>query len=188
MYHGHQALPSYRNYNIIAMAIKHCKITNTTILLPLLSAIKRYRHYNIIAMAIKDFKVRDITILLPWSSRELSGRVLDSRLRSHWSKPHRRHCVVSLSMNIYPSLVLVQPRKTNPFITERLLMGHKESNQTKQSLSHLALQSNRHYNIITMVIEHYKIIDTTILLPWSSSITKLKTLQCYCYGHQALQN
>ena len=41
-----------------------------------------------------------------------------------------RHCVVSLSKNINPSLVLVHPRKTRPFITERLLMGHKESNQT----------------------------------------------------------
>ena len=38
--------------------------------------------------------------------------------------------VVSLSRNINPSLVLVQPRKTRPFITERLLMGRKESNQT----------------------------------------------------------
>ena len=41
-------------------------------------------------------------------------------------------CVVSLSKNINPSLVLVQPRKTRPFITERLLMGHKESNQTNR--------------------------------------------------------
>ena len=61
----------------------------------------------------------------------LSGRVLDSRLRGRGLVPHRRHCVVSLSMNINPSLVLVQPRKTRPFITEKLLMGHKESNQTK---------------------------------------------------------
>ena len=30
---------------------------------------------------------------------------------------------------IYPSLVLVLPRKTCPFITERLLMGGKESNK-----------------------------------------------------------
>ena len=29
----------------------------------------------------------------------------------------------------YPSLVLVQPRKTRPCTTERLLMGRKESNQ-----------------------------------------------------------
>ena len=33
--------------------------------------------------------------------------------------------------HINPSLVLVQPRKTRPYITERLLMGCKESNQTK---------------------------------------------------------
>ena len=38
----------------------------------------------------------------------------------------------SLSKTHYPSLVLVQPRKTRPYITERLLMGHKESNQTNK--------------------------------------------------------
>ena len=32
----------------------------------------------------------------------------------------------------YPSLVLVQPRKNRPYITERLLMGRKESNQTNK--------------------------------------------------------
>ena len=61
----------------------------------------------------------------------LSGRVLDSRPKGRGFEPHRRHCVVSLSKNINPSLVLVQPRKTRPFITEILLMGLKESNQTK---------------------------------------------------------
>ena len=60
-----------------------------------------------------------------------------SRTNSKTSKvcgfePHRHHCVVSLSKNINPSLVLVQPRKTRPFITERLLMGRKESNQTNK--------------------------------------------------------
>ena len=35
----------------------------------------------------------------------------------------------------YPSLVLVQPRKTRPCLTERLLMGRKESNQTNKSSS-----------------------------------------------------
>ena len=62
---------------------------------------------------------------------ELSGRVLDWRPRARGFEPHWRHCVVSLSKNINPSLVLVQPRKTRPFINERLLMGRKESNQTK---------------------------------------------------------
>ena len=61
----------------------------------------------------------------------LSGKVLDSRPKGRGFESHRRHCVVSLSKNINPSLVLVQPRKTRPFITERLLMGRKESNQTK---------------------------------------------------------
>ena len=62
----------------------------------------------------------------------LSGRVLDSRPKGREFEPHRRHCVVSLSKNINPSLVLVQPRKTCPFITERLLMGRKELNQTNK--------------------------------------------------------
>ena len=59
----------------------------------------------------------------------LSGRVLDLRPRGRGFEPHRHHYVVSLSKNINPSLVLVQPRKIRPFITERLLMGRKESNQ-----------------------------------------------------------
>ena len=58
----------------------------------------------------------------------LSGKVLDLRPKGRGFEPH---CVVSSSKNINPSLVLIQPRKTCPFITERLLMGHKESNQTK---------------------------------------------------------
>ena len=53
----------------------------------------------------------------------LSGRVLDSRQKGHGFKPHGRHYVVSLSKNINLSLVLVHPRKTSPFITERLLIG-----------------------------------------------------------------
>ena len=61
----------------------------------------------------------------------LSGRVLDSRPKGRGFEPHLRHCVVSLSKNINHSLVLVQPKKIRPFITERLLMGCKESNQTK---------------------------------------------------------
>ena len=58
--------------------------------------------------------------------------MLDTRPKGRGFVPHRRHCVVSLGKNINTSLVLVQPRKTRPFITERLLMGRKESNQTKR--------------------------------------------------------
>ena len=33
---------------------------------------------------------------------------------------------------MYPSLLLVKPVKTRPCLTERLLMGRKESNQTSK--------------------------------------------------------
>ena len=36
--------------------------------------------------------------------------------------------------HIYPRLVLVQPRKTRPCSTERLLMGRKESNQANKTI------------------------------------------------------
>ena len=38
-------------------------------------------------------------------------------------------CLVARHIN--PTLVLVQPRKTLPYITEKLLMGCKESNKQK---------------------------------------------------------
>ena len=42
----------------------------------------------------------------------------------------------SLSKNNNPSLVLVQPRKIRRYITERLFMGRKESNQTNKQNHH----------------------------------------------------
>ena len=66
--------------------------------------------------------------------------------------------LLSLSKNINPSLVLVQPRKTSPFITERLLMGRKESNQTKQDFCtcHILVnepQSEISNNVVCATIE-----------------------------------
>ena len=62
--------------------------------------------------------------------RERSGSVIecDSRPRGRGFKPQRRHCLVSLSKTYNPILVLVQFRKTRPYIAERLVMGRKESN------------------------------------------------------------
>ena len=68
----------------------------------------------------------------PHPVRERSGLVVEcegpqvpvslASLRcGHWTR------------HIYPSLVLVQPRKTCPCLTERLLNGRKESNQTKNT-------------------------------------------------------
>ena len=66
------------------------------------------------------------------NNREPSGSVVERLTRDQGFEPYRLHCVVSFSKNIIPGLVLVQPRKTSPFITERLLMGRDESNQTNK--------------------------------------------------------
>ena len=76
----------------------------------------------------------------------LSGSVLDSRPRGSMFEPQRCHCVVSLSKNINPSSVLVQPRKTHPFMTERLLIGRKESNQTNKQ-NHIMI-----YDLILQIL------------------------------------
>ena len=67
--------------------------------------------------------------------REGSGSVVECLTRDRRSAGLSLTDVTALcpwARHINPSLVLVQPRKTRPFITERLLMGRKESNQTKQ--------------------------------------------------------
>ena len=70
---------------------------------------------------------------LKTEERECSGSVvvLDSRPRGHGFEPHWCHCVVSLSKNINPSSVLVQPRKTRPYITERLRIKSNKQNKTE---------------------------------------------------------
>ena len=99
----------------------------------------------------------------------LSGRALDSRPKGRGFEPHRRHCVVSLSKNINnPNLVQVQPRKIRPFITERLLMGRKESNQTKTKNSKRP-EITVYYSIwqIRLVILNKK-ITLLLLFTWNS--------------------
>ena len=95
--------------------------------------------------AIKSFGIRISSLIIcqyqiTRGAQWLSGRVLYSRVKGRGFEPHWRHCVVSLSKTINPSLVLVQPRNTRPFITERMLMGRKESNQTNK-------QTNKSQNV-----------------------------------------
>ena len=59
----------------------------------------------------------------------LGGRVLDLRPRV-WASPASLRCG-PWARHIYPSLVLVQPRKTRPCLTEWLLMGRKRSKSNK---------------------------------------------------------
>ena len=59
-------------------------------------------------------------------------RVLDLRPKGCRFEPHRRHCIVVLEQDTF---ILASPRKTRPCLTERLLMGRKESNQiNKQTI------------------------------------------------------
>ena len=89
----------------------------------------------------------------------LIGRVLDSRPWGCGFKPHRRHCIVSLSKNINPSLVLVQPRKTCPFITERLLMGHKESNKQTITMKNNVDPGQRHFILFCSIQQLVNSVD-----------------------------
>ena len=88
--------------------------------------------------------------------------MLDSRPKGRGFEPHRRHCIVSLSKNINPSLVLVQPRKTRPFITERLLMGCKESYQTKNQTNVVVQRIGFVLNAIVTL--HVRIVSSVLLV------------------------
>ena len=50
---------------------------------------------------------------------------------------------MSSGKNINPNLILVQPRKTRLYITERLLMGCKESNQTNKNQRYINVSGSR---------------------------------------------
>ena len=82
---------------------------------------------------------------------------------------------MSLSKNINPSLVLVQPRKTRPLITERLLMGHKESNQSINQ-DQLSLNSGQKYCRM-LPLEHSAILSTFIKLPFVIKIFVLSIFE-----------
>ena len=102
----------------------------------------------------------------------LSGRVLDSRPRGRGFEPHRRHCVVSLSKNINPSSVLVLPRKTRPFITERLLMGRKKNQINQNIMGHQQTVKNQFSSSSDQVLHCLHAFCTLKLLPntpWNSN-------------------
>ena len=81
----------------------------------------------------KDLLENDHITQFTYIYRELIGRVLYSRQRGHGLSLTGVTALCPLARHIYPSLALVQPRKICPFITERLLMGCKESNQTNKT-------------------------------------------------------
>ena len=89
--------------------------------------------------------------------REHSGSVVECSTRDRGgvgSSLTGVTVVCSWARLIYPCLVLVQPSKTHPDITEKLLTGSKESNQTKQSLvinCKGALAIRRIFSLVDMI-------------------------------------
>ena len=64
---------------------------------------------------------------------ERSGSEVDCSTRDQGAMGSNLTGVIALCpgvRHINPSVVPVQPRKTGPYISERLLIGRKESNQT----------------------------------------------------------
>ena len=98
------------------------------------SSVARAKIVVCILFYLKKNDLTEYNLIRPFCDvKHFTAAVHFRFLRGRGFESHRRHCVVSLSKNINPSLVLVQPRKTRPFITERVLMGCKESNQKKTS-------------------------------------------------------
>ena len=90
----------------------------------------------------------------------LIGRVLDSRPRGWGSSLTSITTLCPLARHINPSLVMVQPRKTRPYITERLLMGRKESNQRHEN--HLAFLL---FPILQFILRFFFFIIFATVLP-----------------------
>ena len=89
------------------------------------------------------------------SKRERSGSVVECLTRDRRAAGLSLTAVTALwslsktHLSYYPSLVLVQPRKTCSYITERLLMGRKESNQTNKHMSKCLVQPRKTRPYIT---------------------------------------
>ena len=122
--------------------VKHCLIHNIQTCLKLKKDQKlafktdyRFMQFKSTGSAVVECLIREWGA---WGSSLTSVAVLC---------PWARH--------IYPSLVLVQPRKTCPCLTERLLMGSKESNQTNKKFKSIAECSKR-YVIQTFVLSIFE--------------------------------
>ena len=97
-------------------------------------------------------------------------------------------CFGPWARHIYPSLVLVQPRKTHPCLTERFLMGRKESNQTKTNCRQTHGIMRKSHTIIMRHKEDKQSKATSSLFP-IKMIAKLEWTQSYAQQNiEKLQN
>ena len=91
-------------------------------------------------------------------------------------EPHRHHCVVSVSKNINPSLVLVQPRKTRPFKPERLLFGRKEINQTNKNVALIGSKSSKVIPTSSLMLSKFDLEVLILIIRTRSCIVHITSL------------
>ena len=95
--------------------------------------------------------------------RERSGSVVECLTRGRGIVGSRASLRCGpWARHIYPSLVLVQPKKTHPCLTERLLMGCKESNQTNKQIK-LGIFSNSTCLALVLGAQKNRLIETVLL-------------------------
>ena len=124
--------------------------------------------------------------LLYIRNRELSGSVVECLTKDRRAAGSSLTGFTGLcpwARHIYPSLVLVQPRKTCPYMTENLLMERKDSNQTNKNkyirnaltLTHISLLHHWtiYYTKKMYVIYHH---GSNEELPHPPPLTRLKLL------------
>ena len=84
----------------------------------------------------------------------------------------------SLSKNINHSLVLVQPRKTRPYITERLLMGRKESNQTNKQTN---IRFRRYFEFSDLELSRDSCISCYLFIDVQTGFAGIVEIKSYNY-------
>ena len=75
--------------------------------------------------------------------------------------------------NNNPSLVLVQPRKTHPYITGRLLMGCKESNQTNKNKITNKYSDYSFHNQTVENVQSAKYLGISDNMDWGQHISEI---------------
>ena len=106
---------------------------------------------------------KTLTIMFQLAQRERSGSVVECLTRDRGVAGSSLTSVTALcpwARHINPSLVLVQPRKTRPYITERLLMGRKESNQIKSTGTKRCIKKAIHMLLVHRLSTLHTLIPT----------------------------
>ena len=115
----------------LATSFKHCNVIMTWLRQTTFIRQRATMHIN---MSWVNGNIVSITLEFNSWNRECSGSMVGRLTRDREAAGSSLIGVTVLcpwARHIYPSLVLVEPRKTRPYITERLLMGRKEIKSNK---------------------------------------------------------